>query len=324
MPFIFTVFLISFLVLLWSGRILPRALHNISKILHLSEFITAFFLVAFATSIPELFVGISSVFQGVPSVSLGNVMGANIVNLTLVVGLSTIFAGTIAGDGRISSENFWLIFLVAMMPILLAMDGIISRGDGIVLLFAFALYMLKIFRDQQYFHKEMHETKDPGLQSVPNVLKNLVHFFGGMFLLLVSSLFLVWSSKAIIAEYFVDSFLIFGVLFIALGTALPELMFGIQVSLDGKPHAMLGNALGSVAFNAAAIVGIVALLSPIQIQIGDEFILIALFLFLAFALFHLFVYTKHSISRSEGFILVLVYLAFFVTTLNECVSCFSF
>jgi cation:H+ antiporter len=306
------VFVVSFVLLLWSGRMLPRAINGISKSVHISEFVTAFFLVAFATSIPELFVGISSAIQGVSGLSLGNVMGANFVNLTLVVGLSAIFAGSLSGDGRISSRNFWLIFLLSMLPVFLATDGIISRGDATILLGAFVLYILKIFRDGQYFHRELGEGLEDNLSLFSRVFKYLGQFIFGILLLLLSSFLLIWASKAMVQEYFKNGLLAFGVLYIAIGTALPELVFGIRSSLAGQPQAMFGNAIGSVAFNATAVIGLVALINPIKVDIDSQnFLVIAAFLFFAFTLFHLFVYTRHAMSRKEGIILVLLYIAFF-------------
>jgi len=315
MTLAFILFGVSFIILIWSGKILLHSITGISKILGLSEFLTAFFLVAFATSIPELFVGLSSVVQGVPGLSLGNIMGANLVNLTLVVGISIVLAGTMRGDGKISSQNFWLIFLIAFLPIFLAVDGIISRGDGLLLLIAFGLYVAKIFRDRQYFHKEMDSTKTSDLRSIPAALKHFSRFLGAIVLLLGSSFLLIGASRVIVGEYFDANIVFFGILFIALGTALPELVFGIRASLTGHSSAMLGNALGSVAFNSAAVVGIVALLHPITLNFTADFLLISVFLFAAFVFFHLFVYTRRRLTRTEGIVLLLVYITFVIISL---------
>ena len=317
------VFIVSFLVLLWASKLLPKSISGIARILRLSEFITAFFLVAFATSVPELFVGISSALDGIPGISLGNIVGANFLNITFVIGLSVILGGAVKGDGEISSHNFWLIFLMALLPILLAADNVISRGDGVILLAAFGLYIIKIFHDERYFSKEVGQKKESerGLQSIPQLFHYIGIFTLGTALLLGSSFALMWSAKTIVGEYFLGNFVLFGVLFIALGTTLPELAFGIRSSMKGQGHLMLGNSIGSIAFNATAIVGLVALIRPITLDFNTNLLTASLFLFLGFALFHLFVYTYNKLSRREGFILLLLYIAFLAVEFYKCAEC---
>jgi len=304
------IFSISFILLLWSGRILPRSITAISRTLRLSEFLIAFFLVSFATSVPELFVGVFSAVQGIPGLSLGNIMGANLINLTLVVGLSVLVAGSLKSEGRISTQNFWLIFLIALLPILLASDGMISRGDGLILLIVFGLYIAKILRDRQYFHKELDREEEQKLHSLIGIFRHFSRFIGAVILLLGSSFALIWASKLIVGEFFNAQFIFFGVIFVALGTTLPEIVFGIRAALSGHSSAVLGTALGSVAFNAAAVVGIVALINPIKLDFTTNLLLISAFLFIAFLLFHFFVYTRNRLSRREGLVLLLLYIGF--------------
>lgn len=313
MTFTFVAFGAAFVLVLWAGQLLPTTLARISRVLHIPQFVIAFLLVSFATSIPEIFIGIFSAVQGVPNLSLGNIMGANLVNLTLVVGLSVIVGGVVRGDGKISSQNFWLAFFIAMLPVVLAFDGALSRIDGIILLAAFVLYISKIFKDKQYFHKAVtHEGEPPGFHSFSNALKAFSWFLVGTAVLLLGSFALIASAKEIVRFYFDADFLLFGVLFMALGTALPELVFGIRSTLKGQARAMLGNALGTIPFNAAAVIGIVSLIQPMDIDFTNELLVVSLFLFSAFLLFHLFVYTRDRINRKEGFVLLLLYVAFVV------------
>jgi len=142
----FVIFVISFIILLWSGKALPQALGDIARQLRISEFVAAFILASFATSIPELFVGVSSAFQGVSDLSIATIIGSNIANMTIVIGLAVVIAGKVSITGRISSQNYWLISLLAFLPLLLLMDGILSRLDGVVLLIAFGLYLRKLFK----------------------------------------------------------------------------------------------------------------------------------------------------------------------------------
>ncbi len=319
--FIFIVFIISFLLVLWAGRVLPKTINGISRILHLSEFITAFLLLSFATSVPELFIGIFSAVQGIPLLSFGNIMGANLVGISLVIGLSVVIAGSVKADGKISSQNFWFVSFIAILPILLAVDGLISRGDGLLLLVIFGLYLVKIFNDKEYFHKEMDGTEHTGMRSFSRIVHHASRFLFAIFVLLAGSFAFIWSAVQIIEEYFEANFILFGIVFVALGTALPELVFGIRATRQGHGNAMLGNAVGSIAFNAAAVVGIVSIIHPIVVNFSVNLILISVFLVVSLILFHFFVYTRGRINRKEGFVLLLLYGIFLAIMLSRCVEC---
>ena len=159
------------------------------------------------------------------------------------------------------------------------------------------------------------------VQPISSIVHHFVEFFLGIVLLLGSSFALIWSSKLMVAEYFSENLVLFGALFIALGTTLPELTFGIRSAMEGRGHLMLGNSVGTIAFNAAGVIGIVALVNPIKADFNHSILLISLFLFLAFALFHIFVYTRNQISRKEGAMLILVYIAFYAATFSGCLEC---
>jgi len=308
MLFAAIVFVISFILLSYAGSLLVRSLTRISEVFGLSEYIIAFVLMSIATSIPELFIGISSVAQGIPDLSLGNVLGTNLLTLTLIIGIIAIATNGIKIDSKISHQNFFLIFFIAFLPVLLGTDGIISRGDGLLLLIAFSIYVWRLLGEKEYFTKRVEEMEF-SLASILGAFKNFRRFFFGITLLIISSFFIVWSSKGIVESMDI-SFLAFGILFIAIGTSLPELMFGIKAAFMKHASMTLGNALGSIAFNATFIVGITALISPLKTDFGDGMFLVSLFLFLAFLMFNIFSYRKSGISRKEGIMLVLLYLVF--------------
>jgi len=303
-----TIFVASFIVLSYAGSLLVRSLTRISEVLGLSEYIVAFVLMSVATSIPELFIGISSITQGIPDLSLGNVLGTNLLTLTLIIGVIAIVSNGIKVDSKISHQNFFIIFFIAFLPILLGTDGIISRGDGILLLVAFFIYVWRLLGEKEYFTKRIKDMEF-SLASILGAFKNFRQFFLGIVLLIVSSFSIVWASKWIVGSMDI-SFLAFGILFIALGTSLPELMFGIKAAFMKHESMTLGNSLGSIAFNATFIVGITALFSPLKTDFADGMFFVSVFLFLAFLLFNMFSYSKSGISRREGVMLILLYLLF--------------
>lgn len=322
MPLAFLIFLISFFAMFYAGGMIPRAIGGIALILRLPQFVTAFFLVSFATSIPELFVGLSSVIQDVTVLSLGNIMGSNLLNITLKVGLVVLIAGAVSSEGKVSSQNFWLVAALSILPVLLGMDGLLSRIDGIILLSAFGLYIAKIFRDGEYFHKDANGAHEPrGIRSPAHVIKYFSLFLTGAAILLAGSFLLVWSSKEIVGAYFNFNYFLFGTLFLAVGTQLPDFFFGVRASQNGQGAAMLGNTFGAMAYNAAGIVGLVSLLRPISVGEPQNLFEMALLMLVAFSFVHFFIYTKRKITRVRAVMLVLVYLIFLALTIPQCLRC---
>ena len=311
------VFFASFLIVLWAGRMLPPALKGLALIFHLPEFVIAFVLVAAATSMPELFVGISSAAQGVSTLSLGNIFGANLANMTFVIGIAAIIVKKIPQNGEISKQNFWLVAALVFFPLFLAFDGVISRADGLALLVVFGMYFAKIFHDRHYFRKASQHGKNepPGLHSSRNVFVQISHFSLSLALLIGSSFTLIWAARILAETYFSSNFFLFGTLFLSIGTTLPELAFAIRAAGAGQTGAIIGNALGTVAFNGAGIVGLVALLHPIEYALSREGFLVAGALFLSFAFFYLSLYAGKGIGRAGGVLLIALYLVFAVVTL---------
>jgi len=304
------VFISSFIILSFAGSLLVRSLTRISKLFGISEYLIAFLLMSVATSIPELFIGLSSVIQEIPGLSLGNILGTNLFTITLIVGVIAIASNGIRIESKISRRNFFIIFFIAFLPILLGTDGVISRGDGVLLLVAFIIYVHRLISEKEYFTKRMNDAKSEPI-GILESLKNFKKFFIGIVLLIASSYAIVWSSKAIVV-YMGLSSLTFGIIFIAIGTSLPELMFGIKASRMKHPAMMLGNSLGSIAFNASFIIGITSVLNPIKTNFDDGMFIVSLFLFISFLLFNFFSYSQSSISRKEGIMLLLLYLIFLV------------
>jgi cation:H+ antiporter len=304
----FIIFILSFIVLSYAGSLLVRSLTRISELLGLSEYIVAFVLMSIATSIPEFFIGISSVIQKVPGLAMGNILGTNLLTLTLIIGTVAVASNGIKIDSKISRQNFFLVFFIAFLPILLGTDGIISRGDGILLLISFGIFIWRLLGEKEYFTKRIKEMNF-SLASILGTFKNLRQFFIGIVLLVLSSFFIVESSKSIVENLNI-SFLFFGILFVALGTSLPELIFGIKAAFMKHSSMTLGNSLGSIAFNASFILGIIAVISPIKTDFGNDMFMVSFFLFISFLLFNIFSYSQANISRKEGIVLLLLYIVF--------------
>ncbi len=303
------IFAIAFIVLAKSSDFLVGSLTGLAKFFRISEYLVAFIFMSMATSVPELFVGISAAVKNIPQLSLGTVLGSNLVNITLILGLTIIFGKGLKVESKISRRNFWLIFALSFFPLMLGFDGIISRGDGLLLILLFIFYITQLIKEREYFTKKVNHF--PRIKMASRIFKHLSYLFVGVTFLILSSVVIVWSGE-IIAENVAMSVLSFGIIFVALGTSVPELAFGIRARMLGHDSMAVGNSLGSNAFNATLIVGLVSLINPITVTVSFNLIFIAIFLFFAFILFNLFVYSKSFISRKEGLVLILIYVLFLV------------
>ncbi len=304
------LFAVSFIFMARAGGTLVGCITRMARFFKLSEFVTAFILMSFATSIPELFIGVSSAIGGVPNMSLGNIIGANFLNITLVIGIVAFLGNGIRVESKISHQNFLLIFFLAFLPILLALDGIISRGDGIVLILAFLLYIYRLIGEKEYFTKILNGV-NLDFRALGKFFVSMNRFFLGVMVLVASSALLVWAGEKLAVGIHMN-LLSFGVIFVALGTTLPELVFGARASSLKHANMGVGNALGSIAFNSLFIIGVVSLISPIAVQSDSAFFIATAFLFSALLLFNIFIYSRSAISRKESLILISLYFFFIV------------
>lgn len=305
-----SIFLLSFILLAKSGSMLVKSLTHLARLFRLSEYLVAFVFMSFATSIPELFIGISSAIGNISEFSFGNILGANFINITLVIGLVAFFSRGLKVESKIKHKNFWMVFFIAFLPIILAIDGTISRIDGLILILSFFIYIVQLLSEREFFTKMLNEVKFD-FELVAKTFKSIMRFFFGVLILIASSALLVWSGRMFADNINID-LLSFGIIFVALGTALPELAFGMRASMLKHSSMAIGNSIGSIAFNSAFIIGIVSIINPIHIQNGSNFFIASIFLFAAFLLFNFFIYTRSNISRREGLVLIILYVFFLV------------
>ena len=304
------IFIAAFAVLVRSGSILVRSLSALSRFLGISEYVMAFILMAGATSLPELFIGISSAFSGTPELSLGNILGASFLNMTLVLGVVVLFGGGLIVREPIRSEDVRMIFVLTVIPLLLALDGMFGRIDGVVMIALFIGYLLELFEESR--ERELlsmsHASPHPLVSGFGG---HAMAFIGGIVLMLVSASAVVYAGTRLAQTFELSSFL-FGVILLSLGSTLPELVFGVRSAMLKRGALGLGNSVGSVVFNSLFILGVVAVIHPFALPDRTAvlwgFGSVSLLILFVQALF----FFKGGISRRMGIFLLLVYAAFLV------------
>jgi len=297
------LFLISCLVLVVSGGFLVKLIVKIASYLRLSEFVVAFIIMAFSTSIPELFVGISSAISGNPALSLGNVIGSNIADLTLVIGIVALLGNGIKPKNPLIKKDSLFMFLIALVPItLMIFDQTLSRIDGIILTSIFIIYMWHLI-------KERKEVKGKFIENKREPIAFTIFFFiSYLGILFLSAHFVVKYATQLAIELLLPVMAI-GLFLVAIGTSLPELVFGTRAVLAKKGDLAVGDAMGSVVCNSTLVLGVTAMISPIT---NSFFIFLTSAIFMAIVtfLFMIFIRSKKGLSITESVMLIMMYLLF--------------
>ncbi len=304
------IFIGSCLMLFCAGSWLVSALIRMAKYLGWREFVLAFFVMAVVGSLPNLFVGINAALHKIPQLSLGDIMGGNVVDLTLAVALAVLVAGaTLPAPSRMVQTSTLFTAGVAILPLILILDGKLGRGDGLVLLSAFTLYIFWLFSKKERF-KKVYEDADEGIiREFKTFVKDL-----GKMVLALALLFLAAEGLVNSSIYFFESFNlsipIMGILIIGLVNALPEIYFAIVSAKRGQNWMVLGNLMGSIIVPATLVLGVVCLICPIEITDFSPFAIARIFLVIAAIFFLIIVRTGQKITKKEALVLLFLYIIF--------------
>ena len=275
--------------------------------LNVSPFLIGITVVSFGTSAPELLVSLNAALQGSTGIAMGNVIGSNIANIALVLGLTILIRPI-----NLESKRYlfsWLIMLVSSVMFYgFSMDGVIDPIDG---LFFIAGLILFISLSIRYRHSSIDEEE---IEERINTRLIPLYFILGAVGLYFGSEFLV-ANSVLIAKYFGLSEFVIGITIVALGTSLPELVTSVIAILKGQSSISIGNLIGSNIFNVFAVLGITSLVRPLDadtnLLVSDLPIMLGVTLLLG-----LFLFISRKLRRIEGVLLIsiyLIYLAFSVT-----------
>ncbi|MDP3699252.1 MAG: calcium/sodium antiporter [Nanoarchaeota archaeon] len=297
------LFLISCLVLVASGGFLVKLTVKIASYLRLSEFVVAFIIMAFSTSIPELFVGISSAISGNPALALGTVIGSNIADLTLVIGIAALLGRGIKIKNRFIKKDSWFMFLIALVPIaLMIFDQTLSRIDGIILTSIFIIYMWHLVKERKELKEQFIENNRK------HIALNILFFMLCLGILFLSAHFVVKYATQLAIDLLLPTIVI-GLFLVAIGTSLPELVFETRAVLAKKGDLAVGDAMGSVVCNSTLVLGVTAMISPIT---NGFFIFLtsAIFMVIVTFLFMTFIRSKKGLSIMGSAMLIILYILF--------------
>jgi cation:H+ antiporter len=297
--------LFGLVILLAGGKILVDGASGIALKLGMSAGLIGLTIVAFGTSTPELLVSVNAALKGNSDISIGNVIGSNIANIALVLGISGLFYPILIKSNHLKFE-YLITLLVSFLFFVLSYNEVISTLEGIVLFALFIGFNVYLFKTSASDDPEVVEE----IEFAKNLswFKSIIYFVGGMIGLYIGSELLVENAVFISREFGVSERVI-GVTIIAIGTSLPELITSIIAALSKRTDLALGNILGSNIMNILSIIGLTAIIKPIGVSV--EFINSDFLWMLGITLF-LFplMKTKMRVSKIEGSLLLLSYGAY--------------
>ncbi|MCC9075604.1 calcium/sodium antiporter [Litorilinea aerophila] len=303
------VLLVVGLILLTAGAEgLVRGGASLARRLGLTPLVVGLTVVAFGTSMPELVVSLSSALRGVGDISLGNVVGSNIFNVGVILGLSAVVSPIRIQLGLIKLDMPVLIG-ISLLALGLALSGSVSRGAGVVLvllLIAYTAFNIRLARKQTAAAvAQEFEEGVPG--PTASWLWDLLFILGGLGLLIYGSNLLVNSAIAL-ARAFGVSEAVIGLTLVAAGTSMPELATSIVAALRRQSDIAVGNVVGSNIFNILGILGVTAMVRPV---LAPGISRLDLGVMVAYAVVLLpLLWSGQRLDRREGLLLVGGYLAY--------------
>ncbi len=308
--------ILGFGLLIKGADFLVDGASNIAKRFHIPEIIIGLTIVSIGTSMPELFVSITSALEGYPDMAIGNIVGSNIANLLLILGVSTVIRSVKFKRETRLIEIPMCLGISLLFVILCNWGHDITRFDAGVLITLFVLfigYTIVMAKKGEEFDKEDDDEKivDKTKKS-KSMVKDVIFLVLGAVLLKIGGDLTV-NNAVEVAKNFGLSEKLISVTILAIGTSLPELVTSVSAAIKGKSDIAIGNILGSNIFNMLLIIGVSAMIKPIIYNTSyniDMLFLIGATLVLA--LFPL-IPPKNKMSRGNGLIYVMFYIGYLVS-----------
>ena len=306
--------LAGFGILVWSADKFVEGAASTAKHLGMPSLLIGILIVGFGTSAPEMVVSAIAAMEGNPALALGNALGSNIVNISLILGVTAIVA-PITVNSKIVRKEIPLLLLIVLATGYLLLDYTLTFNEGLILLFGFfSLIGWSIYAAIKGKGDSLESEMDSELIEHEMSLKaGIIWLIIGIVLLIASSRILVWGAVGIATEFGVSD-LIIGLTIVALGTSLPELAASVVAARKGEHDIAIGNVVGSNMFNLLAVIGIAVVIAPMnnipyEVLQRDWIIMLLLTIALLFMAYG-FRNKEGKITRLEGFILVICYVAY--------------
>lgn len=308
-------FFAGLLLLVAGAELLVRGASRIAAFIGISPLIIGLTVVAFGTSSPEMAVSVKSSLAGNSDIALGNIVGSNIFNILFILGASAMITPLLVSQ-QLVRLDVPIMIIVSFAVLVFGIDLVFARAEGIILLAGivaytvFLIFQAKKEKNSAVIKEYETEFADKDHKSPKYIVFHVVLVFGGLYLLIMGSKWLV-DSAVLMAGYFGVSNIIISLTIVAAGTSLPEVFTSIIASIKGERDIAVGNIIGSNIFNILAVLGLSSIFAPSGIIINphtfnfDVPIMIAV----TVACLPIFI-TGNVISRWEGCLFFTYYIAY--------------
>ncbi len=308
------IFIIAGLVLLFfGGEGLLKGAVGLARKLGLSNFMIGAVIVGFGTSMPELSVSLKAAFDGSSGIVLGNVVGSNIANILLILGICAVICPILVTD-RSALRDAGFVIGASLLMCGLALTGTFGFISGVILLVSLLVYLVYSYRQDKLktaaekAELQRHIEEDTEGEVHLPVWQSVIYTIGGLALLAGGATLLVQGATSI-ARGFGISESVIGLSLVAVGTSLPELATGVVAAWRKHTDIILGNILGSNLFNILCILGVSAMVSPVAVDPNiakmDMWLMAGVAVLLAIAL-----RTGFKLSRIEGGVMLTLYMGY--------------
>ncbi len=306
------ILIIGFVVLIKGADLFVDAASSLALNCKLSKMLIALTIVAFGTSAPELAVSIKSIISGNTEILLGNVIGSNILNILLILGVASCIHSLKVKNATVKKELPITILITTLFIVLIsdkflsnAGENLLTRSDGITILLFFSVfiyYLLSVMRNKSSENEDGDKPKY-------GILKSIIFTIIGIICLILGSNAVVDSASSI-AKIIGISERIISLTIIALGTSLPELVTSVVATKKGEYDIAIGNVVGSNIFNIGIVIGIPITLFGGIASVGFTHIDL-LTLFISTLFLFLFSFKDYKINRNEGIVFIVLFLVYY-------------
>lgn len=301
--------LLGFWALIIGANLLVDGASNIAKSLRIPNIIIGLTIVALGTSAPEAAISINGSINGNNGVLLGNIIGSNIFNLLIVLGVSGILKPFNEKNQNVK-KDYWfsiftcfiLLFLTSDIILFNKTSNVLSKNDGLILILMFLVYLILIIKRAINLNKNKLEIIHQKLK-----FSDIFFFVSGLTLLIIGGEWVVDNASKIASNLNLQEGVI-GLTIVSLGTSLPELATGIVAIRKEKDEIALGNVIGSNILNILFILGISSLINPIAIPIYmfKDLIIMGMI----FVIVYYLIFTKQKFKRVNGIIMIIIYIIY--------------
>lgn len=298
------LYIFSFIAIWFGTGLIVRSVDGFSKKLHVSEFAVSFFILGILTSIPEIAVGLTSINEARPGIFVGNLIGGVIIIFFFVIPLLAILGNGIKLGKDMGKSNLLLMLGVVTVPVLFSLDKKITSAEAI---FSILVYLILFFVMQNrdgILDKSNHKLMKIKSYSLFDLLKTIL----GVGIVFASSHFIV-DKTILISEVLNISPFIISLIFLSMGTNLPEISLAVRSVFVKSKDVAFGDYIGSASANTI-ILGVLVLLNGGEVVTESNFRTTLAFILVGLGAFYYFARSHKDISRKEGFVLILIYIAF--------------